>query len=982
MSFSKIGLTILILLGCRAFIHARQPLFRHYTVADGLANSTIYYILQDSKGYMWFCTEAGVNRFDGHRFETFTTDDGLADNENFKCLEDSRGRIWFLSYNSRLSYFRDTGFVNEKTLPALRYNFEHGKYLIDMAEDRSGDLWFSAFGGHIFQYRDRQWLRLVDSSEMANQILLPYPDEIRTIRFRPGTGWYHGLASGRRTPLLSRPRADRGINGHVSKQELKPGLWYFISNLGLERLQGDSMTTDVSCAQMHNEISCFRIIGNDLWLGSFKNGLYFVPDFLTHGFTGHYEKYLDQSTISRIVPDQEGGIWIGTMSEGVYYLPGSQSYISNIPGVSVTCISHRKGGSPLWAAGSYYGEVVVYNDTREIKRYRNPAFPSTRIKALTWLSDRELLVGMDYNPYIYDLSTGTPRPLFRNTEPVGTSDIYAGGTGILLCGRSLLYFLKGQELQRLYEKPSAFLGDKLVSVVQGDTTGCWFTSISRLHRFERSTGAITEVAGPETFNANLKDLEYAQGALWVATHGNGIFIFREGKLWRHIYSRNSPITSDICQKLVYDGKEKMWVATNKGISVYDVGSGRYLFRLTLNDVLINNDIKDIDLDADRAYVATPSGVSVIDVSRFRSDTDPPNVFIRSMKAGNRTWNYLSAPSFRYFKGIVTLSYTAITYQANQSVRYRYKMKDKDPAWNETGANQVEFYDLPPGDYTLLLSAKKYNSDWSRPCTFRFTILPLWYQSLWFKVCCVLLLALLVYLLYRYQVQSIRQRAREQTLYHQRIAELEGNALANQMNPHFIFNSLNTVQHFMLRREEKQGLSYLNDFSVLIRQILQYSRQPSIDLQDELAFLKRYMELEQIRFNNKFSFSFRVAEEVEEQDIGVPPMLIQPLLENAVKHGLTTKGGHIELSISLEKEDLLIVTVEDNGYGIDAVRTSTPERQSFSTALKVTETRLRLMHNESGAQGSLLLSDKSATGTGRSGTRAIIRIPLKNQRRTC
>src|ERR1043166_6045958 len=128
--------------------------FEHITVKDGLANSTVYYAMQDSRGFLWFCTETGVNRYDGHHFETFTINDGLADNENFKCFEDSKGRLWFLSYNGKLSFFLAGKFYNAQNTPWL-YLPTRDAYLFDVKEGKDKSIWFSTVMGDVIRVKDQ-----------------------------------------------------------------------------------------------------------------------------------------------------------------------------------------------------------------------------------------------------------------------------------------------------------------------------------------------------------------------------------------------------------------------------------------------------------------------------------------------------------------------------------------------------------------------------------------------------------------------------------------------------------------------------------------------------------------------------------------------------------------------------------------------------------------------------------------------------------
>lgn len=955
-------------------LNAQIPFFRHYTVADGLTHSTVYYVMQDAKGYIWFCTEAGVNRFDGRRFETFTTADGLADNENFKCYEDRKGRIWFLSYNGKLSYFNNGRFINDDRDTTLKYPILQGKFLRDIIEDKSGRIWFSTFIGDVFVYDGRKIAVIKGKYTCsAYPILFNEGDNVFTIVGDDRGGILYNITTGKPIKLKCKDNVARACSLTLESA----GKRYIVSNIGIEHISGDSLITDISNRQVGAAIVSFKIIGKTLWAGRYRGGILQKHNFTVNSNLDSFDTVFPKSTISCIIPDNEGGIWASTMSEGVYYLPGSWSYINNIPAESITSIKHSRN-SDLWVTGDYYGQLTIYDKNRQVKKFINPTLPETRIKALAWLEGDRIVAGMDYTPYIYDFKTNRTSFLFKNYS--GTSDIYQDTPVSWICERNKIHTIdRVGTTKGLYNTPALnAASDKLVSIVGNEKGETFFTSIRDLYKISNGSNSVIKIAGSEIFNSNLKDLEYENGRLWVATHGNGIFIFNDNKLLHHIYSGNSEITSDICQKLIFDKGQKMWLATNKGISVFDVGNFKYLFRLTSNDVLINNDVKDIDIYNNEAYVATPSGISIIDIGKFVSNTSAPSVYIKKLVAGTTVYKDGVIPGIKYFKGDISLSYSAITFQANQSVRYRYQLKDKDYSWYETTNDQVTFHNLPPGNYTFLVQAKKYNSNWSNAASYTFTIAPLWFQYTFFKVSCFLMAVVFICILYALQIKAIKKREQEKTVYNKRIASLEGNALANQMNPHFIFNSLNTVQHFIVTKNEQQGIRYLTYFSNLIRQILEHSKHQYLDLEEEIAFLKRYLELEQIRFNNKFTFSFHIGDDVS-NDIKIPPMMIQPLLENAVKHAFISDDKHIDISFQLIGA-ILTVVVEDNGIGINAAKEHAIKTDVLheSTALKVIENRLILLENTNGQKGSMTITDKSDNCPKETGTCVTINIPVKNK----
>jgi ligand-binding sensor domain-containing protein len=923
-------------------LNAQTTQFSHYTVNDGLASSSVYSAMQDSKGYMWFCTESGVNRFDGRHFETFTIADGLADNENFKCFEDSKGRVWFLSYNGKLSYYKDTGFANEKTDPGLKYPNTPGVYIVDMVEDEQGNIWFSGFAGSIYQYNGK-FVRSYKSaySNGVNKLLLLHDKNIYALNHRQrGTVYRNKLTDQSEESIYSDEKKDWSID-YICKQRLPSGALYFATSTGLKHMQGDSLITDIRNGDLkiNGVIGAFKIIGDNLWICAGKDGLFFVPDFATKGFRGHYQNKLQGSYICYIATDNEGGIWATSLSEGVYYIPASEAYITNIPGVSVTSVSHQRESGML-AIGNYYGSFMIHTKQGPPAKVQL-RFPAVnRIKALKWLSSETLLVGTDAESYLYDVRSKKLSVIYPQTNMYSFCGMDKVDEGLLIAGRSPILLFNGRRSRIVYRNNNP--NGKIISIAGDGRDRCWFANINDLYWLDFKTGIPVRIAGDEIFHANIRDIRSVNGSLWVGTDGNGIFVLKDGKVIKHIYSRSEFMGSNICRKLVYDGADNIWSATNKGINVYDIYSFACIKRYT-NDILISDDVKDIELDNGKAYVATSAGVSIIDLRKFISKAAPPKVYVKYLSANNVLYNHAITPVFDYFKGVVKVSYTAITFQANKSLSYRYKLDDQN-GWNETNGAQIEFYNLNPGKYTLLIAAKKYNSDWSAPFSYTFTILPLWYQSWWFKVGICLTLLVLVYA----WIARIRWREEEKTAYNKRIAALRSNALASQMNPHFIFNTLNSLQTFVLLNKPLAANHYIARFSALVRWIMNYSAKQRITLEMELEFLKTYIELEQLRFEEQFTALIEMDEDLHVADTYIPSLVVQPFVENAIKYGLTGKKEKGLLKIVFKRQGNCVrVTIEDNGVGrAHILQEQQASHKAFeSTGIKNTEERLRLISGD-------------------------------------
>jgi len=222
----------------------------------------------------------------------------------------------------------------------------------------------------------------------------------------------------------------------------------------------------------------------------------------------------------------------------------------------------------------------------------------------------------------------------------------------------------------------------------------------------------------------------------------------------------------------------------------------------------------------------------------------------------------------------------------------------------------------PGSYDLYLSVKQPDGKWHNSKTaLHITIIPAWWQTTWFKIACIIAACVLAFALIRWRINTVRKQEQEKAKTEKELLELEAKALRAQVNPHFIFNCMNSIKSLIQQHEEEKAVTYLTTFSKLIRTIFQNSDKREITLFDEIETCRLYTELESMRFGDKLSYSFSVDETIDLKSIMVPALILQPFIENAIWHGLIPKeeGGALHISVS-KKDDKIHCIVEDDGIG--------------------------------------------------------------------
>jgi two-component sensor histidine kinase len=340
-------------------------------------------------------------------------------------------------------------------------------------------------------------------------------------------------------------------------------------------------------------------------------------------------------------------------------------------------------------------------------------------------------------------------------------------------------------------------------------------------------------------------------------------------------------------------------------------------------------------------------------------------------------NYLKSYTLPKGKHILDIRFQGLLFPNADQLKYSYQLVGLQTEWIDIGINRfVTFSGLAPGKYRFEVKAGSLNSN-SKVKTLQIIVPTPIVQQGWFLLLCGMLITGLIYLIYQYRIRKIKNEAEEKMEMNKKIAELELKALRSQMNPHFMFNSLNSIKNFILRSEKKEAAEYLSNFAHLIRLILQNSREKKISLQDELETLMLYIELEQLRFDDEFEFHCQIGDGVQMEQTTIPPMILQPYVENAIWHGLMHKKGKGKLSLIFEKcNDKICIIIEDDGVGRDKALEMKEKsiRKYKSMGMGITQDRIHLMNQMNAFGISVDVHDLKIDSDGETGTRVTVKVP--------
>ena len=966
-------------------VQAQQPSYRIYSTEDGLPSDELYDVIEDHLGEIWITSDRGIARYDGYRFKTYSTREGLASNTNFILYRDRQNRIWTNSVNGLLSRFSQDSFRVPAGQEAIaKFNtyttFILSQKLNPVAPVRSNMADLNSITGDIRNYyadaaMPHQWPECYElSSDGFRKQQRDTGKVLRNGRFYLlEEGHDQALVWVRGAGALHARKTPRGLLMFTHKQLI---LW----NTQANTLNFSRVFTDLLLQNTYTDVDAKR------FMVSTRSGLAVFSSF---DIAQEPTIFLPQFNFTGAVRDREGNFWLSTWNQGLVKIPcidllnlgghsmlgteraltllvhEGQLFLGNSEGRVYTLDKQHRItplGPTTGAAGDQNQPIehfAILGDTLWSsygKAWRiqngliqpvNPIFPTAR----SILRDRQNrnVIGFRVNSIWRDVQPGeeyTLKPAIINKRLFSALESQSGETWL---GTSDgLYVLRGNDTQRIHPK----------------------------------------IGGQYPLKGRITDLKEIPGrkVLLVATRDAGLAI-RYGQSWLHV-GPGDVLVSPMINRIYVESENLVWLCTNKGANRLHLkyqGDALSIEKTELFSVeqgLPSGFVNDIAIFGKRYYFATNKGLSFIPVNLLAPSHIPPVINLLQLSTTDSVYANLAARAvIGPWLNDIAIQFSAISFRKPSGAafyRYRISGPELSNQWVYTDQTSIRLLNLDPGDYSFELQARNNNHVWCPSQTLAFTIQPGFTQTWMFPVVLVLVLLgilLAAFVLYRRTERRknlLNQQIKDAQL-KQKTTELE--LLRNQMNPHFIYNSLNSIQSYIHNGDFEGANDYIVRFSELMRNTLTFSRLELVSLDRELDFLENYLHLEQLRFADKFSYRFVNLENLDPEDYLVHPLILQPIIENAVKHAFRGIGYPGEIAISfryLPEGQCLEFAVEDNGRGFN------PESQTGSgngthLGLSIVRRRLQILaeqHPDSRCDMQVISDD----GKSIRGTRIIVHIP--------
>jgi galactitol-specific phosphotransferase system IIB component len=464
------------------------------------------------------------------------------------------------------------------------------------------------------------------------------------------------------------------------------------------------------------------------------------------------------------------------------------------------------------------------------------------------------------------------------------------------------------------------------------------------------------------------------GYLWFSNfYGDGLIRYDYKKDRVEKFTRSDGLPSDYIRNISGDKTGRIWITTEYGIACFNPKIRRVESTISICGNLPDEERGILDGEQHSMVLSLPGRLLFVSTDADKPVQSLPVPVLDRITVNNQPFYFdprQHQPVFNHQQKNITIDFTAADF-LNDKLRFAYKLSGVDKDWKYADMTRTAQYSfLAPGSYTFVMKSGNEKDEWSQPYELlSFTIYPPWWQTWWFRILAVCVVAFIVYILMKRRIQQIKK---EEGLKH-KIAETEMMAMRAQMNPHFIFNCINNIDALIHSNEKYKATVYLNKFAKLIRNILDSSKQNMVTLAKDLETLQLYIDLEQFRNENKFTAEIK-KEGLLEDDYKIPPLIVQPYVENAILHGLRNRmddNGKLSVSVGMLNGYIQYI-IEDNGVGRHATMNGSAN-DKVSYGIQMSNDRVKLFNNEERA--SVIITDLKQNDQA-AGTRVEVLLKFK------
>ena len=855
--------------------------FKRFDIEKGLPSNRIYKVIQDKQGFIWVATDKGLSKFDGDEFVNFTTAQGLPSNDIWEIYADNKNRIWYFTRANSMGYIK-----NNKVNNFSGENNETVFYPTFINRTK-GSLLFQSFG-KFYHLKEGKWRQIKVPKKGLIKLIHP---KIEFISFNYKDSIF---LWGNKNKLIKNLayehhhiKRNAQINDSLFVLLTEKNMYVInLNNANLYKVPKPGLIDYSKFIRFYADSTQIQISGYNFWSKLSKD--YKLTNI--QGFDSIYN-------LSNIFKDAKNNYWLNSYNKGLFF--GSETSLNTqyyFPNKKIKFLHKSMTGKLI--AGIL--DEGIYEYSPKHKKFEL-VFPVHKFFYSTYYIDRNnfVLFGKDYAFIKKEGKLEEFAQSGRKGIPFKEHYYTTSMSGLKKFTKNLDYVATIN-----IKEPICFIefNDRLII---GGLNGLYILSDD-----EQTIQKIS--FENDKLDVPIISLALYKNRLLIGTDGKGLYLWDGKQSLIPIKKTNKLIVKDILAK-----DDKIWIATQKGVLVYKEGKDSLKFLQTIrkNDGLVSDQVDAIEFIEDKLAAASLNGIAILDVHH------PPNlplqnIYFKSIHYGNDTLSLTNHKSLYNDKNNLIVKFGAIDFSGQEHNHFYYRIFPNQKNWIETKSKIIEFNNLQPGKYQLQIKGvNPYGQSLKK--SFFFEIQPLWWQTGLAKG------SLITGVIFAFGMGSFLLRKKELAKQRKKLleqkekVEFELYALRSQMNPHFVFNSLNAIQYYINDENYDKSEAYLVKFSRLIRMIFDFSRYKSVALRNEIKLLKSYLEIEKMRFGENFNFCINVDPDLHLDQIEIPTMLLQPIVENAVNHGIFHKQGKGTICLDFKKLDAnsFQVRISDDGIGI-------------------------------------------------------------------
>ncbi len=921
MKRASLFLSLFYLLACTVAL-AQMPGMKVYGESDGFPSTIGYIIDQDSVGFIWIGSNKGVIRYDGHSFKVFDERHGLQDKEIIQAIPTAKNTILIAPLVNNLAYYRNGRIYNELSDTSLA-KVNHAQINVLVKDHATGNCWIGdqVSKNDLFLFKEGRLKRVKVFDKQKFSLISAYNDYLFIRNRKQVMLFNYKSGSLENLTIIGDPHFFKTGNLIFNHNHTYvAGYSSLRKKIGVYRIHGHNQLEFIASAPAP-EAPKQMIIDrkNRLWFTFRDKGVHFWGAVSVLTPQTEPIPLLPETVVNYVFADRNDNLWFSTQRKGLYFIPASQ-WINHLSSKKIGLPNRLPlsvcgdGEDHVYICYEGYGALGIIHHSYYYET--NPSEPSTEsLLGMTYHLDKlytyrinDIQVFNRHGLFLYGINSNQEKTIgvvkdmsFGNDS----SRLYISSNGGLR-----MYNTSTQSLSfsKFKNRSTCVLPLPNQKNLIGTPSGLY-----------QGNEVETELMPhPVLSRANITDMALLnEETVLIGTGSDGLFMYDPQRKVMSAIKLSEKAYLGTINQIFCENTHTFWLATDQGIFSFQLNrtQAKLLSHHSFTDGLPSNNTSSVWVTPNMIYAATSAGLAIVSRQAIPQAKDAR---VRVLKATTDDATVFTPQhiDFDYPARNLSLQLSSFSFEHLGQTLYQYMLEGYNSRWFTSRNPIIHFNNLPPGDYTFKVRPISPEGLAGGPVEhISLNIYPAFWQTIWFKLLAGLLITGLLiggiyFTIFRQQQRSFfRQRQKR------KLAELELEAIKAQINPHFIYNCLNSIQFFTYKGDVENARQYLDRFSRLIRQTMQLSREMFTTIEEEMSYLSNYLQLEQMRFKEQLEYHISIQENINPKRI-IPAMLLQPYIENALKHGIAhnPEKGKLLISIREKENEWLEVHIHDNGPG--------------------------------------------------------------------